>query len=253
MVEAVTMMDSWRRRMEENEAVNMSEFSDLSFGRSIAVFPDGQPVLGGNDELSSILFEQSALEESGMIEEVGQSLHQTYDLHIQDELSDGESDLDIPPEPSPKRLASSPAKRGIRLRMPTKPLQEIGFGANVNRNGKVGGSKNSRMHLNTDNQTIDDHNDVENQNPAHTSHSRIPKPSIHKTSAAQNAPVNSAQAMSVSEKLVAIEAEAKEAEDLRQQEQVTHKRKPTKPRANKSSRRRSTLSPEELASLMGVR
>jgi hypothetical protein len=60
--------------------------------------------------------------------------------------------------------------------------------------------------------------------------------------------------MSVAEKLARIEAEAREVEKVRQEQEVTHKRKASKPIGQKKgSRRRSTLSPEELAQLMGVR
>jgi hypothetical protein len=56
--------------------------------------------------------------------------------------------------------------------------------------------------------------------------------------------------------LAIIEAEAREAEEMRQQqEMMAHKskRKASKQLGpKKASRRRSTLSPEELAHLMGV-
>lgn len=61
--------------------------------------------------------------------------------------------------------------------------------------------------------------------------------------------------MTVAEKLAAVEAEAREAERADEAKEITHKRK--KPNRlvgqRKGSRRRSTLSPEELASLMGGR
>lgn len=59
--------------------------------------------------------------------------------------------------------------------------------------------------------------------------------------------------MTVFEKLAAVEAEAKEAEEARQWEERPHKRKASKPLIRGKARRRSTLSPEELANLMGVR
>jgi hypothetical protein len=58
--------------------------------------------------------------------------------------------------------------------------------------------------------------------------------------------------MTIFEKLAAVEAEAKEAEEARQQER-RHKRKTSKPLLRGKARRRSTLSPEELANLMGAR
>jgi hypothetical protein len=61
--------------------------------------------------------------------------------------------------------------------------------------------------------------------------------------------------LTVAEKLAAIEAEAEEAEEQRrQEEEQPHKRRAVKRDVTrKASRRRSTLSPEELATLMGVR
>ena len=60
--------------------------------------------------------------------------------------------------------------------------------------------------------------------------------------------------LSTAEKLAVVEAEAREAEEERQQAPANpHKRKQTNPNRRKASRRRSTLSPEELAALMGVR
>ena len=60
--------------------------------------------------------------------------------------------------------------------------------------------------------------------------------------------------MSISEKLAAIEAEAREAEEVRLQQEVSLKRKASKRlREKQRSRRKSTLSPEELAQLLGMR
>lgn len=59
--------------------------------------------------------------------------------------------------------------------------------------------------------------------------------------------------MTIFEKLAAVEAEAKEAEEVKQEEERPYKRKALKPLMRGKARRRSTLSPEELANLMGVR
>jgi len=117
--EAVTMMDSWRRRMiDGGNAAEVEELSALDFGRSVAVLPNGQPVLGEDHELSSVLFDT---------DKIDHRLKATGKNPRQDEADeDGEeSDLDIPPEPSPKRLAASPARRGMRLPRPPEPLQAI--------------------------------------------------------------------------------------------------------------------------------
>ena len=58
--------------------------------------------------------------------------------------------------------------------------------------------------------------------------------------------------MSVSEKLAAVEVEATITEQQRKVEQTDLKRKPSKATRKGKSRRRSTLSPEELESLMGI-
>ena len=60
--EAVTMMDSWRKRMlEGKEDFDVRELSCLEFGRSVAMLPTGEPVLGQDDELSAILFDHSRI------------------------------------------------------------------------------------------------------------------------------------------------------------------------------------------------
>lgn len=60
--------------------------------------------------------------------------------------------------------------------------------------------------------------------------------------------------LSIAEKLAIIEVEAREAEESRRQQQDNkHKRKASKSwEQKKANRRRSTLSPEELARLMEV-
>ena len=119
--EAVTMMDNWRKRMEGKQAIDVNELSSLEFGRSIAVLPNGEPVLGHDDELSAILFDHSRISADDAGPEDAQ---QPAPLGF-DEDEDDESELELPPEPSPKRLAASPARRGIKLPRPVRPLVEI--------------------------------------------------------------------------------------------------------------------------------
>ena len=206
--EAVTMMNNQRQKMLEGGSMDVEEISDLSFGRSIAVLPNGEPVLSRIDEDPDMTSEAEDLDAE--IEEPTEA----------DARFDEESDLDIPPEPSPKRLAASPARRGIKL----APLREI---ASTNTQTITPAS------------SIDSLDGVldENTRPV----SKIPR----------KAPKPVEPPMSMSEKLAAIEAAAVVAEAERAQA-ATHKRKPKQKRVERN-RRRSTLCPEELAALMGAR
>lgn len=213
--EAVSMMNNWRQKMLEGDRLDEQEWNDLSFGRSIAMLPNGEPVLGGeDDEPSNVFHDQDDENAIPMEDEVAE------DSFVE------ESDLDIPPEPSPKRLAASPARRGLKL--PQAPLQE------VNNTKAVRVSSSSIDSL--DGAILD-----ENTRPLSTTRSKT----LHQAS------VTKKSRLSMAEKLAAVEEEAKAAEVGRAQE-VTHKRK-AKSKRTERSRRRSTLSPEELAQLMGVR
>ena len=122
--EAVTLMDTWRRRMlEDGKLVRIDDLTNLGFGRSIATLPNGQPVLGQEqDELSSMLFNDSRSEANRSSLDAEDDVK---DLEMPQSGSDEESDLEIPPEPEPKRLAASPARRGLKLPRPTYALGEI--------------------------------------------------------------------------------------------------------------------------------
>lgn len=126
--EAVTMMDNWRRRMVENgEGFSATDFSSLEFGKSVAKLPNGQPVFGAEEELSSMLYENSTLEEEEQVEE---AMNEDNLEVAQGDMADEElqeSDLDIPPEPglSPKRRASIARKAGLNIGKPIRPLQAI--------------------------------------------------------------------------------------------------------------------------------
>lgn len=228
--EAVTMMDSWRRRMVEgNEPFDVDELSNLEFGRSMAVMPNGEPVLEQEEDLSSMLYDDSRLS------------REESEVRVEpEEVSDaGESDLDIPPEPSPKRLAASPARRGVNLPRPLRPLSE--FKANARQGRRHEDSNEARRDEQAQSSSSLDGTLDENDTFRHIPRSRIPRQAAAKVS----------PPMTIDEKLAAIENEAKEAELVREME-PTHKRK-AKRRPEARSRRRSTLSPEELAALMGVR
>jgi len=124
--EAVTMMDIWRRKMVGDESVDANEMSHLNFSRSIAVMPDGQPVLEQDDELSSVLFDTSRM--NTVPEQDEHQLPADENDQGQGEAThevEAESESDLPVEPYPKRLAASPARRGVKLPRPVEVLQEV--------------------------------------------------------------------------------------------------------------------------------
>jgi Afadin- and alpha -actinin-Binding len=235
--EAVTMMDNWRKRMlDGKQTFDVQELSSLEFGRSVAVMPNGEPVLGHDDELSGILFDHSRISAESEPPEDLEAEIVYPDMGSTDIGRGEESDLEIPPAPSPKRFAASPARRGIRLPRPVRTMQEID--TNIPRPAFVesAASHGTDSGIGSIDGTADED---ENVPPKHQS--KIPRQRTEKS-----------LPMSVAEKLAVIEAEAKAAEETRK-EDVTHKRKAKNNKTKKTSRRRSTLSPEELASLMGVR
>lgn len=121
--EAVTMMDNWRRKkVEEGDGISEQDLSHLEFGRSVATLPNGQPVFSVEDELSQILYENGHLE---TVEEQSElSGH-----HLFTEEAEGESDLEIPPEPASKRRISISRRAGI-MGKAIRPLQPVDINAN---------------------------------------------------------------------------------------------------------------------------
>lgn len=124
--EAVIMMGQWKQRMYEEGNSDAAGWSDLSFERSIAVRPDGQPILTEEDGLSSAL-DHSNLErsedeqESPSWNEEPESRKMLPEI---DEESELELELELEAEPVRKRIASSPARRGVKITRPPHPLQE---------------------------------------------------------------------------------------------------------------------------------
>lgn len=259
--EAVTMMETWRQNMLAGspEKIDMSELSHLDFGKSVAVLPNGQPVLSREEIYSSILMDSSRIEIPEEAKEDPEVDHQkrTHDEFLANSnvprlLPENDESFHPDDEPSPKRLAISP-KRGLRLPRPTAGLMETD--GNTKANASLAEEEAVRAMLSNSGDSgigsldgsaadgIDENDTFAGRNLI----SRIPRQ-----------PKSTLPALTVSEKLAAIEAEAKEAEEerLRQQEAVMHKRKvPLKRKADnlRRSRRRSTLAPQELAELMGVR
>lgn len=140
--EAITMMDSWRRRTSDNGRgfLAVTDLSRLEFGKSIALLPNGQPVFGTDDELSSILYEAGNAEDEAE-EEIPDERHVFIPNHhmsmdADDDAEQGEahqeSDLEIPPEPTPKRRGSPARRAGENLGRPVRPLRSINHNINLN-------------------------------------------------------------------------------------------------------------------------
>jgi hypothetical protein len=259
--EAVTMMETWRQNMLAGspEKIDMNELSHLEFGRSVAVLPDGKPVLSREEIYSSILMDSSRIEapeekaEEEEVEPEAEHQKRTHeDFHSQSNVPrlfpEDDSFHPDDAEPSPKRLAVSP-KRGLKLPRPTATLVETNGNARTNTTDAEEAAVEAMLaHSNDSGLGKSDASAADENDTFAARHfaSKIPKAT------------SILPALTVSEKLAAIEAEAQEAEEerRRQQEVVTHKRKvPGKRKADglRRSRRRSTLAPEELRELMGVR
>jgi hypothetical protein len=265
--EAVVMMDTWRRRMlDGGDSVNLDELSHIGLTKSMAVLPNGEAVIGKNEDLSTAMFDDDEGEDPAH-EEDGANGEGLFDRGSAERISlndvDEESELEIPPEPSSKRLAASPARRGLRLPRPIAALAETSGNAGLpatdaNRTASFTDSADSGIGSldGSVEVEIDDVSLVHSTKPL----SRIPRQVSSRDGAHSLILLNSDQAkkenippMTVFEKLAAVEAEAKEAEEARQREERPQKRKASKPLMRGKARRRSTLSPEELANLMGVR
>ncbi|KIW88305.1 uncharacterized protein Z519_10872 [Cladophialophora bantiana CBS 173.52] len=268
--EAVTMMDNWRKRMIENgEGLSRDDLSGLEFGKSVALLPNGQPVFGMTEELSSILYEGSKLEEEqpeheevlpeSERKEIRYPILTQSDVVEKDEIKIQRPDLDLvldissPEERPPKRRASI-ARRAGNLGKPIRPLKAMDVN-NVGRSPRHGfeGLSMSRESADSGIGSLDgepdaerdDENGFELEEKTMGLESRIPRQTKGQE-----------PALTIDEKLAAVEAEALESQrDSRpaygaKGGKRKHGANPAKTR--KASRRRSTLSPEELAELMGI-
>ena len=293
--EAVLMMDMWRRRMMDGgDSIDLAELSNLEFAKSMAVLPNGEAVLSKEEDLSTAMFDEENGQEGdndkdgeqdperdqcmngsnkesntgrGFTPEKKIFNHDPADILLQNE-SDEESELDIPPEPSPKRLATSPARRGMRLPRPNAALSETSGNAQLySRDYNISNTESADSGIGSPDGSVGDPiKQQESRGSPVKRPSRIPQVSVI---ASQSYPdiLTSSQAkkenippMTIEEKLALVEAEAKEAEARREaaeakaQTQNPNKRKASRPlMGRKASRRRSTLAPDELAQLMGVR
>jgi hypothetical protein len=126
--EAVVMMDTWRRRMlDGGDSVNLDELSHIGLTKSMAVLPNGEAVIGTNEDLSRAIFDNEEVEFAVTGEDTASEKGQ-FDKGSADEVLPPdiaeESEVEIPSKPSSKRLAASPARRGLKLPRPTAPLAE---------------------------------------------------------------------------------------------------------------------------------
>ena len=293
--EAVLMMDMWRRRMMDGgDSIDLAELSNLGFAKSMAVLPNGEAVLNKEEDLSTAMFDQENGEEEeddkdreqdperdqrmkesreesirgrGFTREKKLFDHDPADVLLQNE-SDEESELDIPLEPSPKRLATSPARRGMRLPRPNAALSETNGNARLHsRDRHISITESADSGIGSLNSSVGDPiQQQESRGSPVKRPSRLPQVSAITTHSYLSLLTNSQAkkenipSMTIEEKLALAEAEAKEAEARREaaeakaQTQNPNKRKASRPlMGRKASRRRSTLAPDELAQLMGVR
>lgn len=120
--DAVAMMDVWRNRMlEGGNTVDLDELSSLGFGKSMAVMPH---VPAGSEAGGSV-----GERPCGDAETSDGEGCESQDR--ESEADDDSSTLESALLPVPKRLASSPARRGVQLPRPVDPLREL------NGNGKT--------------------------------------------------------------------------------------------------------------------
>ncbi|KAI1620416.1 Afadin and alpha-actinin-binding-domain-containing protein [Exophiala viscosa] len=235
--EAVTMMDNWRRKtIQDGENVSMPDIPDLELGKSVAMLPNGRPIFGTDEELPSILSEHSKLDHGD--EEALHGEQQSKPSSNSVKAESPESVLNMPLEPTPKRRASAARRAGLSIGRPVRPLQPIDH--NLTRSPKRITSLENLLLPGSDSGigSLDTRLDIENDPGRHLGDPR--RDNEHDK-----------HASTIPEKLAAVEAEAMEAQQLATQD--SKKRKyGTRSKTRKGSRRRSTLSPDELADLLGI-
>ena len=175
--EAVTMMDTWRRKMiDGRDPVDVNELSQLDFRKSRAVMPDGQPVISEDDELSSLLYDRAqpsleTVDEEEQAEEAEIDVEEAIAIAAEDE----ESELELEPEPAAKLLAASPARRGLRLPRPTTNLNEIDVNSLTSRHPSTGQDVPDLSHSIDGSADSSCSIDIENDTFQHKIKSRIPQ------------------------------------------------------------------------------
>lgn len=118
--DAVTMMDTWRKRMlEGGNTVDLDELSSLGLGKSMAVMAADVQASMDEDELSTAMFDDEP-------EAVEEDSDRASDQAIGNAEPEAIHQVAAPPPPPPaKRLASSPARRGVRLPAPVAAFSEM--------------------------------------------------------------------------------------------------------------------------------
>jgi hypothetical protein len=128
----------------------------------MAMLPNGQPVFSAEEELSSLLYEHSQLEHE-TVESHARHGNQALEDSIGHERDQPESDLDIPPEPSPKRRASVARRAGLNIGKPMRPLQSLELNVTRSSPRRVGRERTEARHsADLGIGTLDDHVDIEN-------------------------------------------------------------------------------------------
>ena len=274
--EAVTLMDTWRRRMTEGgEPIALSELSNLDFGRSIAVLPNGESILGDQDESSTKLFDHepsgTALsagaltedeeDEDSLVDDRDEAQDhgaKTGTVGIDQSFDSIDSELDSIIASSTKPIAS-PARRGIKL---NRPISNVSGNSRV-LNGSIKKPTADDTAYSTDSGIGSLHSSLGDEStsgrmndtfaPAAATVSALSFSQGNKPDKMQKKRKLSPP-MGITQKLAAIEAEALEAERARKQNMENSSAvKKMKTTSRKASRRRSTLKPEELQRLMGMR
>jgi Afadin- and alpha -actinin-Binding len=114
--DAVAMMDTWRKRMMEGgNTVDLEELRGLGFDKSMAAMPDAEAPVDADESLTEMFDDESEAANEEMDESIDQ---ESYDI-------EQKASLEMASPPPAKRLASSPARRGVRLPRPVTALDEI--------------------------------------------------------------------------------------------------------------------------------
>lgn len=258
--EAVTMMDDWRRHtMDRGEKLSENGFPVLELGKSMAMamLPGGTPVLAPDEGSQSVLYDNSDIATQDLPDKMTIEMQRSSHRDSLDPDNQQESDLDIPPEPMAKRRASSARRAGLNIGKPIRPLQPIVNNLSPTTKPNRGDKYFSTYASEADTDKPDLQKETENDiwrletvsQPGQQEPSKYTL--VQDESDKRQFRREQGTTLTVAETLAAVEAEAYEARNLLTQPMKKRKQVDGH-RAKKGSRRRSTLSPEELAALMGV-
>ena len=248
--EAVTMMDMWRKRIiDGGESVNLDELSHLGLDTSVAVLPrrEIRPSTGlhvssardgdDNDADDADVFVDSFTGEitepsssaSAVTSHDKGSVTSPADEDQYDSASEFDHNVSTAPS-SPKPFAS-PARRGLKLPRPAQVLGETSANARQ-------ASPEAAFGFSLDRST-------ESASPSFDGSGGSEQGSYKASEASHISSIE----LTVPEKLAAIEKEAQAAKVLQLDDSNMHER-PRTLSQRKAHRRKSTLSPEELETLM---